>query len=141
MRGTEQRIENGGVSTGMYDPLRQPRRFRKIRFFDFSKCNSLALIRTMTANWISMNWRFLCTPSRVRNRTNGRGYFAGRLEANASMSACIRCLYSSDHSAPGFWLALLCGRGTGGLLTGAAALRGPVLSLRVNRDGVGSEFD
>src|SRR5882757_4040555 len=56
----------------MYDPLRQPRRFQKIRSFDFSKCNSLALIRTMTANWISMNWRFLCAPSRVQNRTNGR---------------------------------------------------------------------
>jgi hypothetical protein len=52
----------------------------------------------------------------------------------------MRCLYSSDHSAPGFWLALLCGRGMGWLLLGSAGLRGPDLSLRVSRDGE-AEFD
>jgi hypothetical protein len=74
-------------------------------------------------------------------RTATTSYFAGRLDANASMSACIRCLYSSDHTAPGFWLALLCGRGMGWALLRSAGFRGPVLSLSVSRDDGGSEFD
>lgn len=48
------------------------------------------------------------------------------------MSACIRCLYSSDQCAPGFWFALLGGRGAGGALV-SAGLRAPTFNLSVGR--------
>lgn len=48
------------------------------------------------------------------------------------MSACMRCLYSSDHRAFGLTAGLLGGRATGcGLASGA--LRAPALSLSVTR--------
>lgn len=58
------------------------------------------------------------------------------LDVSASMSACMRSLYSSDQWAPGFRLALLCGFGRGGVLLSLADFRAATLSLSVTRDGV-----
>ena len=55
------------------------------------------------------------------------------------MSACMRSLYSSDQWAPGFWLALLCGWGGGGVLASFEDFRAPTFSLSVTRDDVGLE--
>jgi hypothetical protein len=52
------------------------------------------------------------------------------------MSSCIRCLSSSDHAAPGFWLSLLCGRG-GEVFASRGDFRVPGLSFRVNRETEG----
>ena len=63
------------------------------------------------------------------------GLSAAYRVASASISACIRALYSSDHSAPGFCLAFLSGGETDGLaavLVGVG-LRAPALSLSVGR--------
>jgi hypothetical protein len=53
----------------------------------------------------------------------------------ASMSACMRFLYSSDQWAPGFSLVFLSGCEMGGVLFAATGLRAPALSLSVGRDG------
>jgi hypothetical protein len=59
---------------------------------------------------------------------------------NASISACIRALYSSDQWAPGFCLAFLSGLNTGGVLAELVVLvggdlRAPAFSLSVGRGG------
>jgi len=56
----------------------------------------------------------------------------GQRDINASMSSCIRCLYSSDHAAPDFWLNLLCGLGGGTDLLSRGDFLMPGLSLRVD---------
>jgi len=53
------------------------------------------------------------------------------------MSSCMRRLYSSDQSAPGFSLAFLSGCGIIGALPESADLRAPALSLSVGRGGRG----
>lgn len=58
------------------------------------------------------------------------------------MSACMRCLYSSDHAAAGFWLTLLGCSGRDGVLFSRGAFLAPSFSLSVNRERVGvEEFD
>lgn len=60
-----------------------------------------------------------------------------RYVRNASISACIERLNSSDQLAPGFWASLLCGL-DGGVLTSRGDLRGAVFSLSMVRE---AEFD
>jgi hypothetical protein len=81
-----------------------------------------------------------CTQMRERRREE-KG--TRQRDISASMSACMRCLYSSDHCAPGFWLDLLCGRGMEGVLLSRGDFRVPALSLRVTRgvDGFEEEFE
>ncbi len=64
-------------------------------------------------------------------------------DASASMSACMRSLYSSDQCAPGFDLLLWWGRSTGSGFRSGRALRAPAFSLRVTRVVVGldDEFE
>jgi hypothetical protein len=64
-------------------------------------------------------------------------------DINASMSACICSLYSSDQWAPGFNLAVLLGWTGGGALLSLGDFRAPALSVRVARDEVelGDEFE
>ena len=60
------------------------------------------------------------------------------------MSACMRSLYSSDHFAPGFCLALSCGCGVGSVVAASRGdFRAPALSLRVGRvdEGLNEEFE
>jgi len=62
-------------------------------------------------------------------------------DIKASISSCIRCLSSSDHAEPGFWLSLLCGRGGGAVLISRGDFRGAILSFRVGRDEGLEGFD
>jgi hypothetical protein len=63
-------------------------------------------------------------------------------DVSASMSACMRSLYSSDQRAPGFTLALLCGCGRGAVLLSLGDFRAPTFSLSVTRDvGLEDEFE
>jgi hypothetical protein len=60
-------------------------------------------------------------------------------EIRASMSACMRSLYSSDQWAPGFALLLSLGFGVAGVLLSLGDFRAPALSLRVVRGAAGLE--
>ena len=53
------------------------------------------------------------------------------------MSSCMRRLYSSDQSAPGFDFVFFSGCGIAGVLAESAGLRAPALSLSVGRGGRG----
>lgn len=53
-------------------------------------------------------------------------------DISASISSCIRCLYSSDHAAPDFWFSLLGGLGSGTDLLSRGDFLMPGLSLRVD---------
>jgi hypothetical protein len=57
-------------------------------------------------------------------------------ETNASMSACIWCLSSSDNEASGFWLSLLCVR-VGWVWISVVARLGVVLNVRTGRGFAG----
>src|SRR5882757_1522742 len=61
------------------------------------------------------------------------------LQVSASISACMRLLYSSDQRAPGFTWAWLRGCAAGGALPSVEDLRAAPLSLSVTRGGVGLE--
>ena len=60
-------------------------------------------------------------------------------DISASMSACMRSLYSSDQWAPGFSLPVFCGRGMGGVLLSLGDFFTPAFSFNVVRDEVGLE--
>jgi hypothetical protein len=64
-------------------------------------------------------------------------------DINASMSACMRSLYSSDQWAPGFSLAVFLGWIGGETLCSLGGFRAPAFSVRVTRDDaeLGDEFE
>ena len=58
---------------------------------------------------------------------------------SASMSACIRSLYSSDQWAPGLPLVVAWGRGAGTVLLSLGDFRAPIFNFSVARGDVGLE--
>ena len=78
---------------------------------------------------------------RIEDREVDVGVAHAHRDINASISSCIRCLSSSDHAEPGFWLSLLCGRGGGAVLISRGDFRGAILSFRVGRDEGLEGFD